>query len=110
VLSYTYELSFGRGKRFAATAPAVVDKVVGGRQIGGITTLRSGFSQMPLVAQDHCNCDSAARMRANVVPGVAWKIDNPTPAQFFNTAAFALPAQFTWGNVGRGRIAMQDPR
>lgn len=43
-------------------------------------------------------------MRANVVPGVAWRLDNPTPAQFFNTAAFALPAQFTWGNVGRGVV------
>ena len=40
-------------------------------------------------------------MRANVVPGVAWRLDNPTPAQFFNIAAFQLPAQFTFGNVGR---------
>lgn len=44
VLSYTYELPVGRGKRFAATAPAVVDKLVGGWQIAGVTTLRSGFT------------------------------------------------------------------
>jgi len=44
-------------------------------------------------------------MRANVVSGVAWRLDNPTPtAQFFNTAAFQLPVQFTFGNVGRGVV------
>ena len=104
VLSYTYELPFGRGKQFGSAAPAVVDQFIGGWQIAGITTFRSGFSQTPLVAQDRCNCDSAGRMRANVVPGVSWRLANPTPAQFFNIANFQLPAQFTFGNVGRGVV------
>jgi hypothetical protein len=104
VLSYMYELPFGRGKRFVSGVPAAVDQVIGGWQIAGITTFRSGYSQTPLVAQDRCNCDSAARMRGNVVPGVAWRLDNPTPTQFFNIAAFQLPAQFTFGNVGRGVV------
>jgi hypothetical protein len=104
VLSYSYELPFGRGRQFASRAPAFLDQVIGGWQIAGITTFRSGFSQTPLVAQDRCNCDSAGRMRANVVPGIDWHFDNPTPAQFFNTATFQLPAQFTFGNVGRGVV------
>lgn len=104
VLSYMYELPFGRGKRFASTAPAVIEKAIGGWQIAGITTLRSGFSQTPLVAQDRCNCDRAGRMRADVVSGVNWRLDNPTPQQFFNTAAFRLPAQYSFGNAGRGVI------
>src|SRR5262249_16529691 len=95
VLSYTYELPFGRGKRFAAKTPVVLDQLIGGWQLAGITTFRSGYSQTPLVAQDRCNCDSAGRMRANVVSGISPRLDHPPPAQFFNTAAFSLPAKFT---------------
>jgi hypothetical protein len=104
VLSYTYELPVGRGRRFAVNAPAVVEQIIGGWQLAGITTFRSGFSQTPLVAQDRCNCDSAGRMRANVVPGINWHLDNPTPAEFFNIATFQLPALYTFGNVGRGVV------
>src|SRR2546425_9918433 len=43
VLSYMYELPFGRGKRFVSGVPAAVDQVVGGWQIAGITTFRSGY-------------------------------------------------------------------
>jgi hypothetical protein len=31
-------------------------------------------------------------------------LDNPSIAQFFNTAAFALPAAGTFGNAGRNTI------
>ena len=65
--------------------------VLGGWQLAGITSFRTGFSQSPIVAADRCNCDRAGRMRADVVPGVQWKLDNPTPKQFFNTSAFRLP-------------------
>ena len=104
VLSYIYELPVGRGKRLASTAPAIVDQLIGGWQIAGITTFRSGFSQTPLVSQDRCNCDRAGRMRASVVPGVAWRLDSPTPAEFFNTDALQLPPQYTFGNAGRGVV------
>jgi hypothetical protein len=38
-------------------------------------------------------------MRPNVVGD--WHIDNPSQPKWFNTAAFALPAQYTYGNAGR---------
>ncbi len=78
--------------------------VVGGWQLAGITAFRTGFSQSVMVGADRCNCDRAARMRADVVPGVAWPSNNPTPELFFNIGAFRLPELYTFGNSGRGIV------
>ena len=78
--------------------------VVGGWQLAGIAAFRTGFSQSVIVAADRCNCDRAGRMRADVVPGIAWKLDNPTPERFLNTSAFRLPDMYTFGNAGRGIV------
>ena len=32
------------------------------------------------------------------------KLSNPSPAQWFNTQAFAVPAAFTYGNMGRNAM------
>ena len=42
-----------------------------------------------------------ASQRADRVEGAAPYPSNQTPAQWFNPAAFALPAKGTWGNAGR---------
>lgn len=55
VLSYVYDLPFGRGKRFFSNASGVVDKVVGGWQVSGVTTFSSGQWQtvsLPVDWQD----------------------------------------------------------
>ncbi|HUQ94862.1 MAG TPA: TonB-dependent receptor [Bryobacteraceae bacterium] len=78
--------------------------VIGGWRLAGIAAFRTGFSQSVVVGADRCNCDRAARMRADVVPGAGWKLDNPTTEMFFNTAAFRLPELYTFGNAGRGIV------
>src|SRR5713226_2925353 len=42
VLSYIYELLFGHGKHFGANATAAAERIIGGWQVGGITTLSTG--------------------------------------------------------------------
>jgi hypothetical protein len=42
VMSALYELPFGRGRRFGASAPVLVDAVLGGWQVNGILTIQSG--------------------------------------------------------------------
>ena len=42
VMSYLYELPFGRGKKFGANASGPVNWLLGGWQVNGITTLQSG--------------------------------------------------------------------
>lgn len=43
LVNYSIDLPFGRGRKLLATAPAVVDKIVGGWTLAGTTTLRSGM-------------------------------------------------------------------
>src|SRR5207249_1212431 len=50
VFSYTYELPFGRGKRFLSGA--AVDKLIGGWQVNGITTFSTGQYKTPTLPQD----------------------------------------------------------
>ena len=54
VLSYVWELPFGKGKEFFAPTP-VVNQVVGGWKVGGISTFSAGF---PMSITRHA--DSAA--------------------------------------------------
>ncbi|MGH8636476.1 MAG: TonB-dependent receptor domain-containing protein, partial [Burkholderiales bacterium] len=42
VVSYLYELPFGRNRRFASGASTLVNAIIGGWQFNGITTLQSG--------------------------------------------------------------------
>jgi hypothetical protein len=107
VVSYIYELPFGRGKPVAAGASGLLQHVIGGWQVAGITTLQTGLSDTVRTQTDVCNCDRAGgRMRGDAT-GIPWKLDNPTPERFFNIAAFRVPAQFTFGNSGRG--VLDDP-
>jgi hypothetical protein len=104
VLSYIYELPFGRGKPLASNAAGILQHVVGGWQLAGITTFQTGLSNTVRTSTDICNCDrGGGRMRADAT-GIPWKLDNPQPERFFDTAAFRVPAQYTFGNAGRGVI------
>ena len=42
VISYVYDLPFGRGRRFVSGVNSAVDQLIGGWQVNGITTFRSG--------------------------------------------------------------------
>lgn len=42
VFSYIYELPFGKGRPLLTNAPALLDKVVSGWQVAGITTMQTG--------------------------------------------------------------------
>jgi hypothetical protein len=42
VLSYIYEMPFGKGKRFLGTMPSVVNLLVSGWQVNGIATFQTG--------------------------------------------------------------------
>lgn len=108
VLSYTYQLPFGKGKAFANRG-GVVNAIVGGWQFAGVQTYQSGT---PLSVTSP-NWDSGifagnlgANARPDIVPGV-----NPngfTGGSFIfgksrrlNPAAFVPAAKFTFGNAPR---------
>jgi hypothetical protein len=105
VVSYVYELPFGRGKKFGNDMNKVVNGVAGGWQFSGITSLKSGF---PLGIWDTFNnAYSGGAQRPNIVGNP--HISNPSVNEWFNTAAFAQPASYTYGDASRTMPNLRSP-
>jgi len=97
-----YELPVGKGKAWNIENP-VLDRILGGWSSGLIVEARTGPPYGVVEQVNTTNAFSAAQ-RPNVV-GTP-KIDGERQRsaqiqQWFNTAAFAAPTQFTFGNAGR---------
>jgi hypothetical protein len=110
VVNYIYELPFGHGKLFLTKANRVLNKIVGGWSVSGITSVHSGrpFTVTNTPATDF---STAGVQRPNRVPGVS---PDPTSAQiakhiFINSAAFSAPAPFTFGNVSATEPHTRNP-
>jgi hypothetical protein len=97
-LSSVYELPFGKGRKFMSNANRWVNGALGGWELAGILTERSGQPFTPTISSDNANTGIGGQ-RPNVVgdPSVA----NPSPTLWFNPAAFAISTRFTYGNGGR---------
>ncbi len=113
ISSLVYELPFGRGREFAINN-SFANAVIGGWIIGYIGELRTG---PPIGVNEQTNRTNAfsPANRTNVVGNPTITGDRPRSEQlrrWFDTSAFAEPAQFTFGNAGRttgygpGAIAM----
>jgi hypothetical protein len=106
VLSYIYELPFGRGKRYGGKFSGPVDAVLGGWQVSGVSTFKDGFP-LAIWASSNNTQSLGGFQRPNLVgdPHVA----NPTIDRWFNTDAFAQPPAFTFGNVPRTMPTLRAP-
>jgi hypothetical protein len=106
VVSWIYEVPFGRGKRFT-TNNNVVDYIIGGWQFNGIMALRNGIPYHVTVPGDIANIfNSGTYLRANLVGD--HRVDNPTPERWINTSAFGAPDQFNlrqpWAKQSAARL------
>jgi hypothetical protein len=86
VISYIYELPVGKGR------------LLGGWQVSGISSFTSGFPLSLWTATNNVNAFTGLQ-RPNVVGDP--RLDDPTVDRWFNTAAFAQPSPFTFGNAPR---------
>jgi len=98
VASFTYELPFGRGKKWMAGAPRVLDVVAGGWSFSGITMIRSGKPLTVTVANSLLNTGTGNR--ADRACDEVKVLGDPD--QWFDRACYALPAALVFGNSGRG--------
>jgi hypothetical protein len=96
-LSSLYELPFGAHKRFLANTTGVAGKLISGWQISGIATFQTGQPLTATLPFDNSNVGEGAKL-----PNLIGDPNNgpKTIDEFFNTSAFALPAQYTFGNEG----------
>ena len=101
-LSWVYDLPFGRGRRFLHSATRLTDAFLGGWQLNGILTLRTGQPFTVTVPGDPSNTSDG--------PTFADLVGNPNDVsdrsvdRFFNVDAFARPDNFRWGTSGRNVV------
>jgi hypothetical protein len=107
VVSANYQIPVGKGQRFASSHPWV-NQIVGGWEINGIGTIRSGLPTDVLTGS--LPPVFATINRHNVVLGQSTLVPNPGFDQYFNRAAFSVPATVlnargtpitTFGNASR---------
>jgi hypothetical protein len=97
-VSSVYSLPFGRGRTFLSNANHFVNGVLGGWEIAGILTARSGLPFTPVISGDQANVGLSGQRPVLIGDPV---LANPTPNDWFNVNAFAMPAKYTYGNSGR---------
>lgn len=97
VASYVYQLPVGTGRKFAPSNK-IVENVIGGWQVAGVSSFKDGFPLSITNATNNSN-SFGGNQRPNIVANPT--LSNPTIYQWFNTAAFTQPAPFTFGDVPR---------
>ena len=95
--SWTYDLPFGENRRFLQKG--IVSRALAGWQWSGSFTVASGLPFTVRVLGGTVDIDRgvSGSLRANLLPGEALYVSNPTTKEWFNTAAFCLP-ETTVGN------------
>jgi hypothetical protein len=98
--STVYPLPFGKGSGFLNSG------ILSGWQLSGIASARSGLpvnvriSRPASALPDQLN----SGQRPNRIPGVPLFPSHRTPGNWLNPAAYAVPANGTWGNLGRNAV------
>ncbi len=109
VLSYSYELPFGKDRMFGRNAGRFGNVVLGGWQISGIFSARSGLP-VPLNGGGY-NASTYCRtcvIRPNLKPGGN---NNPVTGQvnnWFDAGQFATVAPGYFGNLGKNTLSGPD--
>jgi hypothetical protein len=104
-VSYVYDIPFGKGKHFGSDANNVAQAALGGWQVSGVTTARSGEAFDALLGGDVTNTGATSArpdrihnpydFSFDVAGQAALGCSNPghqTLDCWFNQAAFAVPA------------------
>ena len=97
-VSSVYELPFGKGRAYLSNGNRLVEGIFGGWEVAGIYTARSGLPFTPTISSDRANTGVGGQRPNRTASGI---LDSPAPTQWFDVSAFAIPAQYTYGNSGR---------
>jgi hypothetical protein len=91
VLSWTYDLPFGKGKRFAGDAHGALQTIIGGWQLNSIDTFQTGSPFTPVLAVSGLNNGTGTQWPDLIGPNRG-KLSNPSVNEWFNVNAFVSPA------------------
>ena len=101
---FSVELPFGSNRRWL-TREGLANEIFGGWMLNGTLSFSSGspFTARVTGAVSDVASGVNGTLRANY-NGQPIQISDPTITQFFNTAAFSIPAAGTFGDAGRNTI------
>jgi hypothetical protein len=98
VISYLYELPFGRDRMFLSGVSPWVNAFIGGWQFNGITTLQAG-TPLSITASNTAGVFGARTQPNN--NGNDPRLSGPVEerlGRYFDTSVYSQPAAFTFGN------------
>jgi hypothetical protein len=107
-----FDLPFGRGRRFLSNAPRAVDYTLGGWNVSTFSTFQSGFPLEYSLARSNIFAVGTGPQFPDVVGDPMEGISGSHQerlSRFFNTAAFAQPKDFTFGNSGARIGTVRSP-
>jgi hypothetical protein len=102
VVNAVYQLPFGTKRQFLKSGLA--GRLLGGWDLSGLAVARTGLPVNIVVTRSAAVMPDgvASNQRPNLAPGVSiLPAGGQTINQYWNIAAFAVPAAKTWGNSGR---------
>ena len=101
LVTFLYELPFGKGKMLVRNANSLVDRIVGGWELAGFLLFQSGpFLTVTVPGADPSGTGFAANVgngRADIVAGQPLYPSNQNLNNWLNKAAFVVPQN----NIGR---------
>jgi len=98
VLSWTYELPFGRGKMFLKNAHGVTQLLAGGWQLNSIDTFQTGTPFTVTMLTNTLNSGGGVQWPNRIASG---SIADQTINHWFDPTAFVAPGNYIYGNEGR---------
>ena len=101
-----YELPFGHGRNYLNHG--VAGQLLGGFQFSGIAVARTGLPVNVTISRTAASLpdgNTTSPQRPNIVPGASvLPPQGRTPGNWINAAAFAIPANGTFGNAPRNGV------
>jgi Carboxypeptidase regulatory-like domain/TonB-dependent Receptor Plug Domain len=98
VQSVTYELPFGAGKTWLNHG-GLANQILGGWQVNSIVTARDGYP-IHMTAASNLSGSFSTLQRPDRLGSGELPANQRTLIRWFDTSAFAIPQQYTFGNAG----------
>lgn len=100
VVNHNWELPFGKGRQFVTNGP--LSLIIGNWNVTGIWTMTTGEKFTATAAAGVSNSAGGGGDRPNRIKDGNLPVSERSIDRWFDLTAWGTPAQFTFGNSGRG--------
>lgn len=102
-LAHTVALPFGPGRRYFSGATGFARQLLGGWEFDGISTFETGLPFTPQLS-NNASLNSNMTLLPDKIAPDAYAGIHQNRSQWFNPAAYAVPAPFTPGTAARNSL------